>query len=79
MDIIIIYDKNNVHYCLDVQQVIGKMEIDIAFKRLLFPTQFVLVSNCAGPLTSITCYRLFLVIIEYNKTFSIKKYLSTKI
>jgi len=49
MDIIVIYNKNNVHYYLNVQQVIGKMEIDLAFKRLLFPTQFVLVSNLAGP------------------------------
>ncbi|KAL4083040.1 hypothetical protein QTP88_028370 [Uroleucon formosanum] len=32
-----------------ILKVIGKMEIDIAFKSLIFPTQFVLVSNLAGP------------------------------
>ncbi|KAL4088511.1 hypothetical protein QTP88_023605 [Uroleucon formosanum] len=32
-----------------ILKVIGKMEIDIAFKNLIFPTQFVLVSNLAGP------------------------------
>ncbi|KAL4107210.1 hypothetical protein QTP88_017593 [Uroleucon formosanum] len=32
-----------------ILKVIGKMEIDIAFKNWIFPTQFVLVSNLAGP------------------------------
>lgn len=32
-----------------ILKVIGKMNIDITFKNLVFPTQFVLVLNLTGP------------------------------
>lgn len=80
MDIIIIYSKNNIHYYSNVQQVIGKMEIDIAFKILLFPTQFIFVSNFAGPALLATDFLSnYRVQLDYfNKGINIYKNIKLK-
>ncbi|KAL4101062.1 hypothetical protein QTP88_021082 [Uroleucon formosanum] len=64
-----------------ILKVIGKMEIDIAFKSLIFPTQFVLVSNLAGPaLLSTDFLSKYRVQLDFfNKEIVIYKNITNKI